>query len=193
MLNNGLFNFNTPLLPNPMGTPVAGIPAQTATLGLNQIEGFTPVAEFTDESNTPWRLVKEASNSTVDVPDPKSLQITDYWNHEYPGLKSKLYCYVVEGIKQPRVETEQATRVLYQWFSPVFIPTFTPSMITEKEWLKANVYAAPVISARLSKLNALCKVKETTAKTQAPADENKLLHVEGISNGTTAERAEAQS
>lgn len=190
LLNNGILN--QPLLPNPMGNPLPMVNQPHASLQLNQIEGFEPVAEFVDESNTPWRLVKQASNSTVDVPDPKSLQITDYWNHEFPGLKSKLYCYVVEGIKQPRVETEQATRILYQWFSPVFVPTFTPQMITEREWLKANVYAAPVLNVRVSKLNALCKTQNGVNKGEA-ADENKLLHVEGISNGTAAQGTEAQN
>ena len=191
LLNNATY-LNTPLLPNPLANPIAGIQQPHASLELNQIEGFAPVKEFTDESNTPWRLVKEASNSTVDVPDPKSLQIVDYWNHAFPGLKSKLYCYVVEGIKQPRVETEQATRILYQWFSPVFIPNFTPQMISEREWLKSNVYAAPVCDARMSKLNALCKI-QNAAKADAPVEETKLLHVEGISNGSAAQGTTAQN
>jgi len=189
--NNALLNFNTPLLPNPM-PGMANMPQARATLGLNQIENFDPVQEFVDESNTPWRLVKASSNSTVDVPDPKSLQVVDYWNHEFPGIKSKIYCYVVEAIRQPRVETEQATRVLYSWFSTVFVPNFTPAMITEAEWLKANVYAAPVVNARVSKLNALCKVSNG-ATSDAPTKQDKLIHVEGLSNGAAAQGTEAQN
>ena len=190
LLNNNMYA-PMPLLPNPFVNSVAAVSQPQASLGLNQIKDFSPVKEFTDESNTPWRLVKEAANSTVDVPDPKSLQIVDYWNHAFPG-KNNLYCYVVEGVKQPRVETEQATRILYLWFSPVFVQNFTPQMISDREWLKAHVYAAPVLDARMSKLNALCKIQDT-ARADAPAEENKLLYVDGISNGTTAQGTEAQN
>lgn len=130
------------------------------TLGLNQIEGFTPVQEFTDANGVKWQLVKSSFDSSIDIPDPKNLQVLDYWNHDFPGIKTKLYIYVVEGIKQPRVETEQPTHILFQWFSQLFVPAFTPQMITDREWLKANVYAAPVTNTRLSKLNALCRVNE---------------------------------
>lgn len=166
---------------------------RTSSLCLNQIDGFEPTPRFTDNTNTEWSLVKSAFDSTVDIPDPKSMQIVDYWNHEFPGLKTKIYVYVVEGIRQPRVETEQPTRILYQWFSTVFIPTFTPAMIMDKEWLKANVYAAPVINARVAKLKSLCKLKDDVAA--APTEEGKLLHVdelmkilEGGQNGQPAER-----
>ena len=165
------------MLPNPFAA-VQSLGQMRSALALNQIQGFEPVQSFKDESNTSWVLVKEASNSTIDIPDPKSLQIVDYWNHEFPGLKSKLYIYVVEGIKQPRVETEQPTRIMYQWFSTVFVPTFTPQMISEREWLKANVYAAPVLNARVSKLKALCKI--TDAPKPEPAQDERLLQVDGI-------------
>lgn len=172
------------LLPNYFQqTPVA---PQLQALSLNQVEGFEPVREFVDQSNTTWTLVKAASNSTVGIPDPKTLQITDFWNHAFPrkDLQNKLYVYVVEGIKQPQVETERPTKVLYQWFSPIFVPQFNPQMISQREWLKANVYSAEVVDARVSKLNALCKV---SAEAQAPAEpEDRLLQVEGISNGSPA-------
>ena len=152
---------------------------QKPSLGLNQIEGFTPMQEFTDDSNTHWALVKASSVSTVDIPDPKNIQFVDYWNHEYPNLKTKLYVYVVEGIKPPRVETEQPTRVLYQWFSTLFVPTFNPQMITDKEWLKANVYAAPIINTRMSKLQAICHLSSGSI----PMEEtDALIHVEELSN-----------
>ena len=190
LLNNGLLN--NPLLPNPMPT-LPTMPQVSATLGLNQIENFTPVQEFVDETNTKWTLVKAAANATVDIPDPKAMQIVDFWNHDFPNLKTKLYVYVVEGIKQPRVETEQPTRVLYQWFSTVFVPSFNPQLISQQEWLKANVYAAPVISARVSKLNAICKVKSNSSNADGTAaDNNKLLQVEEL-NGLAAQGTEKQN
>ena len=155
------------------------------SLGLNQIEGFIPVSKFVDDTNTEWTLSKASNDSTVDIPDPKTLQITDFWNHEFPrSLKNKLYIYVVEGIRQPRVETEQPTRVLYQWFSTTRIMDFTPAMISEREWLKANVYSAPVISARVSKLNALCQVP-SGSQVKASGTEDKLIRVEELSNEDT--------
>lgn len=171
------------LLPNFFQQPVL---PQMQSLGLNQVEGFSPVESFTDESNTKWTLAKAASNSTVGIPDPKSMQIVDFWNHAFPrkDLSNKLYVYVVEGIKQPQVPTEQPMKVLYQWFSPVFVPQFTPQMISDQEWKKANVYAAPVVDARISKLNALCKVQGAPAAEAEPT--SKLLQVEGLTDGSPA-------
>lgn len=177
MLNN-----NT-LLANPF-VPVNPITLQMKnTLGLNQIDGFKPVEKFTDDTNTEWSLAKASNDSTVDIPDPKALQITDFWNHEFPKpLKNaKLYIYVVEGIRQPRVETEQPTRVLYQWFSTIGLRDFTPAMISEKEWLKANVYSAPVVNARVSKLIALCQVPSVSSM-QNGTQEDKLIQVEELTN-----------
>lgn len=171
---------NNTLLQNPFGQNSFS-PNYKATLALNQIEGFEPIKEFSDDINTKWTLVKSSGDSTVDVPDPKGLQIVDYWNHEFPNLKTKLYVYVVEGIRQPRVETEQPTKILYQWFSTLFVPNFTPQMITEKEWLKSNVYAAPIVNSRVSKLKALCKVDDVPAQ----VEEEKLLQVDGLSNAAS--------
>lgn len=172
----------TSLLPNPLGSFTSTLPQ--ATLCLNQIDNFKPATEFTDDTNLKWQLVKASSDSTVDIPDPKTLQIVDYWNHEFPGIKTKLYVYVVEGIKPPRVETEMPARVLYQWFSTVWVPTFTPQMITEKEWLKANVYAAPVTNSRVSKLKAICHLTDTM-NVQTQKEEDKLLKVEEFANGNS--------
>ena len=173
MLQNN-FTQNNTLIPSPLG-----VPQVRNMLGLNQIEGFKPVEKFTDDLNTHWTLVKSSADSTVDVPDPKSLQIIDYWNHEFPNLRSKLYVYVVEGIRQPRVETEQAARILYQWFSTVLVPTFSPQMITDREWLKANVYAAPLVNSRVSKLKAICKI-DSDLPTSSTDD--KLIKVEELTN-----------
>ena len=129
------------------------------TLNLTQIENYQPIEKFTDSKGSQWELVKSASNSCIEIPDPKSIQIVDYWNHLFPNLKDKIYIYVVEGVKQPRVETEKPTRILYQWFSLVGLASFTPQMISDNEWLKANVYASPIVDSRLSILNALCRTQ----------------------------------
>ena len=169
------------MIANPFST---GALAQRSTLGLTQIENFQPVQSFVDDTNTKWTLVKAFADSTVDVPDPKSLQIVDCWNHKFVGLKEdkSLYVYVVEGIRMPRVETEQPSRVIFQWFSQVCIKDFAPQMITEREWMKANVYAAPVVNSRVSKLCAICRVQAPQAVAQ-PADDTALIRVEGLPGG----------
>ena len=153
------------------------------TLCLNQIADFEPIKQFTDDSNTTWVLSKSSSDSTIDVPDPANMQVVDYWNHEFPGIKSRIYIYVVEGIRQPRVETEQPSRIMYQWFSTVFVPTFTPQMITQREWLRANVYAAPVTQTRMSKLKALCKVSNTSPFV-GPPTKDELITVKELTGET---------
>lgn len=190
MLNNPILTpaptsgIAQPLLPNPLAnqTPLY------STLRLNQMKNFEPVPEFIDDMNTKWSLVKAASNSTIDIPDPKTIQITDYWNHVFPGIKSEIYLYVVEGIKPARVETEKPMRVLYQWFSNRMVTAFNPQMITDREWLKANVYAAPLVNARIAKLYALCQV---SAKQEAPAAEEELISIPEFNNAKPAERAES--
>lgn len=149
------------------------------TLKLTQIDQFEMVQSFRDSTNVTWTLVKKSFDSTVDIPDPKTMQIIGYWNHAFPGTKERIYIYVVEGIRQPRVETEKPTLIMYQWFSSVFVQNFTPDMITPSEWLKANVYAAPILDARVSKLNALCKVMETNAQVKEEVTDQ-LLHIEGL-------------
>lgn len=158
--------------------------APRAVLGLTQVEGYEPAQNFADSSGVAWILAKASSDSTRDVPDPKAVQITDYWNHEFPNIRQKVYVYVVEGIRVPRVETEQPSRILYQWFSPVFIPKFDPTMITEREWLKANVYVASMGDTRLSKLNAICKVKAQEKIQETKPEEESLLRVEELGNGS---------
>ena len=79
---------------------------------------------FQDSDGKQWKLVKSANDSSVDIPDPSFVQITDYWNHEFPNSSGKVFIYVVEGIKRPRIETERPVRVLYQWFSTKNNPQF---------------------------------------------------------------------
>lgn len=184
-------SLNNPLISNPFNaTPIGNtLFAQSPQLGLTQIEGYEPVQNFTDNSNTQWSLAKASSNSTVGIPDPKTVQIVDYWNHKFPrtDLSKDVYVYVVEGVKQPTVETERPTRVLYQWFSTTYIAAFAPDMITEQEWRKANVYSAPVVESRTSKLLALCRVESGNG--QAPAQsqnaEPPLIQVKELSNADT--------
>ena len=184
-------NFAPYALPNAAGMIAnpfaAGTLAQRSTLGLTQIENFQPVQSFVDDTNTKWTLVKAYADSTVDVPDPKTLQIVDCWNHKFVGLKEdkQLYVYVVEGIRLPRVETEQPSRVLFQWFSQVCIKDFAPQMITEREWMKANVYAAPVVNGRVSKLCAICRV-QAPQTAQPVADDTALIRAEGLTSGDDA-------
>ena len=174
-------NSGDSLIRNPF--PSTPMP-QIQTLMLNQLEGFEPVREFTDAANVKWTLAKAASDSTRDVPDPKSVQITSCWCHEFPKkLSPKIYVYAVEAVRPPRVATEQPSMLLYTWFSTVQID-FNPSMITDREWLKANVYAAPLQDTRMSKLLAICGMQAPAAAeaVQTPVEEDKLIQVEGMPN-----------
>ena len=84
------------------------------------------------------------------------------------------------------MEIEQPSRIIYQWFSAVFIPKFDPTMITDREWLRANVYSASMGDTRTSKLNALCKVNaKENVKDAKPAEDAPLLRVEELGNGSS--------
>ena len=50
-------------------------------------------------------------------------------------------------------------------------------MITETEWRKANVYAAPLNGNRVAKLKALCHVQNIEPAQSSPDD---LIKVEGL-------------
>ena len=128
-------------------------------LGLRQMINFNITHDFRDSDGKQWKLVKSANDASVEVPDPQFVQITDYWNHDFPNSNGKVYIYVVEGIKRPRVDTERPVRVLYQWFSTKNNPQFTPQMISANEWRRANVYTAQIQDSRVSKLSALCGVE----------------------------------
>ena len=168
------------------------------TLMLNQLEGWEPVPEFTDSSNVHWVLAKAASDSTRDIPDPKTVQFVGAWNHEHlmKFSSQKIYVYAVEAIRPPRVGTEQPAMLIYQWFSTVQMD-FNPSMITEKEWMKANVYAAPLQDTRMSKLMAICKIKQPSQQPaqENPAEADKPIRVEEIVNasGGNMQRNKKQS
>ena len=182
-----------PLIPSPFNNqiqvPNVAAP-QMVSLKLTQIEGFNPPKSFVDSTNTEWTLAKAATNSTVGIPDPKTVQIVDCWNHKFPreGLSQDVYVYAVEGVKQPSVETEQPTRIIYQWFSTLLVPNFTPQMITEKEWMKANVFSAPMIDARVSKLYALCRVPMPTpgAAQRRVADDDQFIQMTELNDASAA-------
>ncbi len=129
-------------------------------LGLRQLQDFSMIDAFQDTDGHVWKLVKSANDASVEIPDPQYVQITDFWNHEFPNSDGKVFIYVIEGIKRPRVDNEKPVNVLYQWFSTSNNPNFNPQMITQAEWHRANVYTSPISSSRISKLKALCKYTE---------------------------------
>ena len=140
------------------------------SLQLTQIEGYNPLKGFTDSSGKDWKLVKACSDSSSEVPDIMNVSITDYWNHEVEGSQGKIFIYVVEGIKKPKNEKEIPCSILYSWFSTVNNMAFTPQMITQGEWLMANVYAASLIDTRISKLRCLTDgIVKKSEKIQRPA------------------------
>lgn len=169
------------------------------SLQLTQIDGYEPLPEFTDSSGVRWRLVKAANSGMSEIPDPQSVNVTDYWNHEYPGSNGKVYIYVVEGVRVPKTSRETACNVLYTWFSTVDNKQFTPQMIRPNEWLMANVYASPVTDARVSKLKALCKVRDdapavmpqtgTEKYEQAPLISQEILNGNESRNTTVRQTA----
>ena len=58
-------------------------------------------------------------------------------------------------------------------------------MITPREWLKANVYAAPLTNARVSKLKAICHIEGSV---EPEKNEDKLLQVEELNGGRASKR-----
>lgn len=176
MLGNPYYLGNTSLIPN-SDIP---IPKTVQSLGLRQIQGFEMVDSFRDSYGKTWKLVKRSTDNSVEIPDPQYLQVTDYWCHEMPNSNGKIYCYVVEGIKHPRDESSQKMVVLYQWFSTSFNKQFTPQMISQAEWHKANVYSSDLMDSKVSKLYALCKTQQTTDTTQIEQQNVQQEHIEDI-------------
>lgn len=167
------------------------------SLQLTQIDGFDPVPEFTDSNGTRWQLVKSANSGMSEIPDPQSVNITDYWNHEYPGSGGKVFIYVVEGVRVPKTNRETACNVLYSWFSTMDNKKFTPQMIKQSEWLMANVYASAITDSRVSKLKALCRVEEqqqvTPAQTTEPVQPTPLINMESLRNGNDGTNTQTRS
>lgn len=176
MISNPYYNI-PPLNLGTINNTDISIPKPQQTLGLRQIQGFDMVDSFKDSYGKIWKLVKRSTDTSVEIPDPQYLQVTDYWCHEMPGSNGKIFCYVVEGIKHPRDDGSQKMVVLYQWFSTTFNKQFTPQMITQTEWHKANVYSSDMTDSKVSKLYALCKTSPTQPETpiNEPAE-----HIEDI-------------
>ena len=70
--------------------------------------------------------------------------------------------------------------VLYQWFSTSFNKQFTPQMISQAEWHKANVYSSDLMDSKVSKLYALCKTQQTTDTAQIEQQNVQQEHIEDI-------------
>ena len=136
------------------------ITSQKQPIGLTQFKDLNMPQAFTDDNGTKWKLAKSSKDSSVEIPDPAMVALTRWWNHAHPLSNGKVYIYVVEGIKRPRIESENSVMVLYQWFSTVNRSNFTPNDITAAEWYNANVYTANIIDSRISQLRALCGLNQ---------------------------------
>ena len=166
---------------------ISPITSKNLSLGLKQINGFDMPFQFKDSDGKNWKLVKSAKDASVEIPDPQFVQVTDFWVHEFPGSDNKVFIYVVEGIKRPRIDTETPVMVLYQWFSTNNNRSFTPQMISQTEWYCANVYTAPMSDSRVSKLKALCKVQDvvTVQNDHQKEPDIDISLIRGIRNGDT--------
>ena len=145
-INQNIANANIPNLntsiPNLNTNLINSITAQKQPIGLTQFKDLNMPLSFTDDNGTKWKLAKSSKDSSVEIPDPA------------------VYIYVVEGIKRPRIESENSVMVLYQWFSTANRSNFTPNDITAAEWYNANVYTANIIDSRISQLRALCGLNQ---------------------------------
>ena len=164
-INQNIANANIPNLntniPNLNANLINSITAaQKQPIGLTQFKDLNMPQSFTDDNGTKWKLAKSSKDSSVEIPDPAMVTLTRWWNHAHPLSNGKVYIYVVEGIKRPRIESENSVMVLYQWFSTVNRSNFTPNDITAAEWYNANVYTANIIDSRISQLRALCGMNQ---------------------------------
>ena len=156
-INQNIANAN---IPNLNTNLINSITAQKQPIGLTQFKDLNMPQSFTDDNGTKWKLAKSSKDSSVEIPDPAMVTLTRWWNHVHPLSNGKVYIYVVEGIKRPRIESENSVMVLYQWFSTVNRSNFTPNDITAAEWYNANVYTANIIDSRISQLRALCGITQ---------------------------------
>lgn len=153
-------NIQTANIPNLNANLINSITAQKQPIGLTQFKDLNMPQAFTDDNGTKWKLAKSSKDSSVEIPDPAMVTLTRWWNHVHPMSNGKVFIYVVEGIKRPRIESENSVMVLYQWFSTVNRSNFTPNDITAAEWYNANVYTANIIDSRISQLRALCGMNQ---------------------------------
>ena len=171
-INQNIANANIPNLntsiPNLNTNLINSITAQKQPIGLTQFKDLNMPQAFTDDNGTKWKLAKSSKDSSVEIPDPAMVTLTRWWNHVHPLSNGKVYIYVVEGIKRPRIESENSVMVLYQWFSTANRSNFTPNDITAAEWYNANVYTANIIDSRISQLRALCGMNNQEQKINTP-------------------------
>ena len=156
--NQNIANANIPNLNTNLINSITA--AQKQPIGLTQFKDLNMPQSFTDDNGTKWKLAKSSKDSSVEIPDPAMVTLTRWWNHVHPLSNGKVYIYVVEGIKRPRIESENSVMVLYQWFSTANRSNFTPNDITAAEWYNANVYTANIIDSRISQLRALCGLNQ---------------------------------
>lgn len=157
-INQNIANANIPNLNTNLINSITA--AQKQPIGLTQFKDLNMPQSFTDDNGTKWKLAKSSKDSSVEIPDPAMVTLTRWWNHVHPLSNGKVYIYVVEGIKRPRIESENSVMVLYQWFSTANRSNFTPNDITAAEWYNANVYTANIIDSRISQLRALCGLNQ---------------------------------
>ena len=157
-INQNIANANIPNLNANLINSITA--AQKQPIGLTQFKDLNMPQSFTDDNGTKWKLAKSSKDSSVEIPDPAMVTLTRWWNHVHPLSNGKVYIYVVEGIKRPRIESENSVMVLYQWFSTANRSNFTPNDITAAEWYNANVYTANIIDSRISQLRALCGLNQ---------------------------------
>ena len=154
-------NIQTANIPNLNTNLINSITAaQKQPIGLTQFKDLNMPLSFTDDNGTKWKLAKSSKDSSVEIPDPAMVTLTRWWNHVHPMSNGKVFIYVVEGIKRPRIESKNSVMVLYQWFSTANRSNFTPNDITAAEWYNANVYTANIIDSRISQLRALCGLNQ---------------------------------
>ena len=189
-INQNIANAN---IPNLNTNLINSITAQKQPIGLTQFKDLNMPQSFTDDNGTKWKLAKSSKDSSVEIPDPAMVTLTRWWNHVHPMSNGKVFIYVVEGIKRPRIESENSVMVLYQWFSTVNRSNFTPNDITAAEWYNANVYTANIIDSRISQLRALWGLNQEQ-KINAPNNNTiEELDINLIRNTENDRRTDAET
>ena len=189
-INQNIANAN---IPNLNTNLINSITAQKQPIGLTQFKDLNMPLTFTDDNGTKWKLAKSSKDSSVEIPDPAMVTLTRWWNHVHPMSNGKVFIYVVEGIKRPRIESENSVMVLYQWFSTVNRSNFTPNDITAAEWYNANVYTANIIDSRISQLRALCGLNQEQKINTPNSNTIEELDINLIRNTENDRRTDAET
>lgn len=189
-INQNIANAN---IPNLNTNLINSITAQKQPIGLTQFKDLNMPQSFTDDNGTKWKLAKSSKDSSVEIPDPAMVTLTRWWNHVHPLSNGKVFIYVVEGIKRPRIESENSVMVLYQWFSTVNRSNFTPNDITAAEWYNANVYTANIIDSRISQLRALCGMNQEQKINTPNSNTIEELDINLIRNTDNDRRTDAET